>query len=478
VPRKRHFTEPSARNDDLAAAEAGGTARSRGWRATLDAARRIWGVSYRPATAARPFMERAEQSSRDGVEVTMAALSDHESASFFGVRLAHRGIQPLWLEVANQTGAPVRADLQVVDPAYYTPLEAAYASHFKVGARLAAAGLLAWLYLPLLPLVPFKVASARRANRRMNDVFKAEGFTTGLVPAAAARSGFVFTTASEGDKHVGIGIVTSAGSRRFDFSLAVPGLRLDPEDEARQATAKLEDLDEAALTAWIESQPRCTGNAAGTREGDPLNLVLIGSRTTIRSAFGARWDDAETIDLATSAKLAKAFLLDSEYRYSPVSPLYVAGRRQEMALQRARATINERLHLRLWSTPHAFAGQPIWIGQISRDIGVRYTLRTWNLTTHKIDPDVDEARDYAMDDLMSAKRVALAGYANGAGAAKPEQPRPNLTGDPYFTDGRRAVLMLSPSRCEPRFLAPPSPSSPPSLPSPPSEAAAAGHGPS
>ena len=28
---------------------------------------------------------------------------------------------------------------------------------------------------------------------------------------------------------------------------------------------------------------------------------------------------------------------------------------------------------------------------MSRDIGVRFTWRTWNLTTHRIDPDVDEA---------------------------------------------------------------------------------------
>jgi hypothetical protein len=30
---------------------------------------------------------------------------------------------------------------------------------------------------------------------------------------------------------------------------------------------------------------------------------------------------------------------------------------------------------------------------------VRFTWRTWNLTTHRIDPDVDEARDYVMEDL-------------------------------------------------------------------------------
>ena len=56
----------------------------------------------------------------------------------------------------------------------------------------------------------------------------------------------------------------------------------------------------------------------------------------------------------------------------------------------------------------------MWIGQISRDIGVRFTLKTWNLTTHKIDPDVDEARDYVLDDLMKAGRVSLVAYIAGA----------------------------------------------------------------
>jgi hypothetical protein len=67
-----------------------------------------------------------------------------------------------------------------------------------------------------------------------------------------------------------------------------------------------------------------------------------------------------------------------------------------------RQTINERLHLRLWLTPLRFQDKPVWIGQISRAIGVRFTLRTWNLTTHKIDPDVDDARDYVLDDLMES----------------------------------------------------------------------------
>ncbi|MGC2304012.1 LssY C-terminal domain-containing protein, partial [Candidatus Binatus sp.] len=42
----------------------------------------------------------------------------------------------------------------------------------------------------------------------------------------------------------------------------------------------------------------------------------------------------------------------------------------------------------------------------SRDIGVRFTPKTWNLTTHQIDPNVDEARDYVLDDLLASRRVA------------------------------------------------------------------------
>ena len=80
----------------------------------------------------------------------------------------------------------------------------------------------------------------------------------------------------------------------------------------------------------------------------------------------------------------------------------------------------------------AFEGVPVWIGQVSRDIGVRFTWRTWNLTTHRIDPDVDEARDYVVEDLLQAQRLEKAGYIDGVGACDRQSPRRNLTGDVYL----------------------------------------------
>ena len=73
--------------------------------------------------------------------------------------------------------------------------------------------------------------------------------------------------------------------------------------------------------------PAATSNAAGTRQGDPVNLVVIGEFETLLGAFAARWDESETISLATCWKTVKAFLLGSNYRYSPVSPsISSAGR--------------------------------------------------------------------------------------------------------------------------------------------------------
>jgi len=89
---------------------------------------------------------------------------------------------------------------------------------------------------------------------------------------------------------------------------------------------------------------------------------------------------------------------------------------------------------------------------VSRDIGVRFTLKAWNLTTHKIDPDVDEARDYVIDDLMAAKRASVVGYVGGVEAAPPSAPRHNLTGDPYSTDGSRALVVLAKARTEVSFF--------------------------
>ena len=321
--------------------------------------------------------------------------------------------------------------------------------HFAMGRRLVTFGLLGWLFLPVLPLLPLKLWGVRAANQHLNKLFRAMGFPTGVIPPGKKDSGFLFTPLDEAVKQIDIRLRGRSHSLDFPFMVEVPGLVLPHPIE--EAAGKAKELDEAAFQLWLERQPRCTRNARGTIEGDPLNLVIVGDHASIEECMGA-WDETESLTLGTAWKTVKAFLLESQYRYSPVSPLYLGGRPQDLALQRARLSLNQRLHLRLWATSVRFDGQPVWIGQVSRDIGVCFTPRTWNLTTHLIDPDVDEARDYVLDGLRVAGRVARLGFVPGVQAAPPTDPRRNLTGDPYFTDGLRAVAVLSPTRTVPSLL--------------------------
>jgi hypothetical protein len=105
--------------------------------------------------------------------------------------------------------------------------------------------------------------------------------------------------------------------------------------------------------------------------------------------------------------------------------------------------------MRLWLSPYTYGGKPVWVGQISRDIGVRFTLRSPFLTTHKIDPEVDETRDYLVQDLLASESLEELAYVKGVGPVSAEAPRENLTGDPYFSDGSRAVAVISSSRIRP-----------------------------
>jgi hypothetical protein len=133
-------------------------------------------------------------------------------------------------------------------------------------------------------------------------------------------------------------------------------------------------------------------------------------------------------------------LFGSQSRYAPISSVYLFDRRQDLSLQKARETARERNHLRIWRTPLAFEGKPVWIGQISRDIGLAYNWS--NLVTHEVDPEVDEARNYLVQDMLRSQRLARFGWVKGVGATPASAPRSMEDGTPFFTDGLRAVMIF------------------------------------
>ena len=93
-------------------------------------------IPYSPCPAARGFLDAAVTQQRDGLEVRVAVLDDAASRKFFGVPMARRGIQPVWVHVVNRTDQPYRLQFVAIDPNHFSPLEAAAVNHYKSGKRL------------------------------------------------------------------------------------------------------------------------------------------------------------------------------------------------------------------------------------------------------------------------------------------------------------------------------------------------------
>jgi len=91
----------------------------------------------------------------------------------------------------------------------------------------------------------------------------------------------------------------------------------------------------------------------------------------------------------------------------------------------------------LWLSPYTTNGQPVWVGQISR------IIRPVAIEKFSIEPDVDEARDYLLQDLWYAQGLLRYGYIRLSEMAPLSDPRKSLHGDDYFTDGMCLVVWVS-----------------------------------
>lgn len=362
------------------------------------------------------FQSRAETQSIGEIRVSAVVLSAEESQQIFGSPLAQKHIQPIWIEVENQTDQEYVLMVLSIDPNYFSPGEAAWKSRsFGEGGT------------------DVKI-----------QYFSKQGIPV-VFPPMSTSSGFVYSNFDPGVKAISVELVSEGQIRRFDFVLPVPGfdadfMRTDPENI--YPPEEIRNLDLNMLLAYLESLPCCVLGGDRETPGDPLNLSIVGEGPQMLATFVRRgWDLTETLTSDSTWRTIMSSIFGSRYRTSPVSPLYLFDRSQDVAFQKARETVDERNHLRLWRAPVNFEGTPVWIGQISRDIGVKLSSKTF--VTHKIDPIVDEARFYVLLDIASSGHLGQAGYTKGVGPSSLKEPRYNYTDDPYYTDGLRLVLFLT-----------------------------------
>ena len=369
------------------------------------------------------WQARITSQEKAGIKVSAAVPSAKEAQELFGKPLYKQGIQPVWLEISNDRNSTISFLPVGLDPQYFTPLEVANTD----------------------------LKDKNKAASLIDEFFLNQGMGALQVKPGETRRGFIFSKLDEGTKAFNVDIIGTAEDNglvyfeTFTFFIPVPGLKIDHYNvdwENLYSEDEWVDLEEEQFIEILEQVICCVTDKKGTGSGDPINLVVIGNPTDVYVAFiRAGWDETETVTSTSSMKTIASFLSGGEYRYSPVSGLYVFDRPQDVAFQKARDNIHERNHLRLWMSRATFEGVPVFLGQISRDIGVRFTPKT--ITTHKIDPDVDETREYLLENLAYSQSIKKVAYVGGVGEVSLDQPKGNLTGDPWFSDGYRLVLWVT-----------------------------------
>jgi len=351
-------------------------------------------------------------------------LSAKESQKVFGVDLADKGVQPVWVKIKNETESRIVFLPIALDPDYFSPHEVSFLNHQKFQGD---------------------------TNDKMDKDFDDRGIDLETIKPNEDMSGFVFTNLNHGVKLVNIVLSGDQKTERFMFLFEVPGIEtnyqtvdfknLYAEDEIVDFT------DQEELRQALKNLPCCTTAEDGSGEGDPINFVIISDPKDLLAAFiKRRWDVTQALSETGEFSSAGEVYSVSGYKTAPMGILYMYGRRQDVGFQKSRQKEGNRLRqrnqVRIWLTPMRYNGKPIWIASVSRDIGSDINRKKYWFVAAEIDPEIDESRDYLTEDITLSLGVSKLGWVTGVGETTPDNPHVNLLEQPWWTDGYRGVVVL------------------------------------
>jgi membrane protein DedA with SNARE-associated domain/membrane-associated phospholipid phosphatase len=202
-----------------------------------------------------------------------------------------------------------------------------------------------------------------------------------------------------------------------------------PRTEIQLTTSVEQALKDGVLPSRTES-------IIGTPQ-EPISIILFASddAALLEIMTAAEWQVADRPTIRTLARAVVAAWLDRPYDTAPITPIFWNGWPQDFSLEQSVPAegLRQRHHARFWRVPTQVAGGlQVYVGTASFDTGIKWGL------THRIAPDVDAERDRLTSDLLSTGRVQQDGWADLVAPFLGQ----NVVGDPFFTDGRAAVLLL------------------------------------
>lgn len=340
------------------------------------------------------IVSRAQEKSDGLVTVRTAVPGSEETNAIFGAPLYDSNVQPVWLEVVNESSEPLRFAPVGTDKFYFSPLEVAW-KHRK----------------------PFSKEARIEMERRFDDLAMPR-----YVLAGETASGFVFTNLRIGVKAFNVDLYGNNRPYDFTFLAVVPGFDPDYANidfNSLYSANEYSDVSADDLLAAISDFGCCATDEQGKALDSPINVVLIGEGIDIlKSLLRGNWRGL------TSGEA------DS------VRPSFLFGRKQD-AIFRYETTINSGYYeIRLWLAPVRVDQKMVWAAEAKHIIS-----NAWSVTRR--DPDVDLARAFLIQNMWYSQSLEEYGWAPGMEVVPVESIWGDLFKTSYFTDGNRNVMWLS-----------------------------------
>ena len=358
------------------------------------------------SASAQAVVESRAISSRSGSFVVSTSVpSEEEALRIFGVPLADRGVQAVWLRIKNEGSRRARFAPYSIDPEYFPPHEIAYVFR-KRYSRQARGDLETHLLSLSMPRV---------------------------LPPDSVRSGYVFTHADPGTKAFNVDIHYTSGdlpNEHFTFFVEVPGFTPDHAAVDFKSLYEPEDVEDlsieefrAALADW----PCCTSNREGSGPGRPWTVAFIAPGPELLSALlRAEWQE-------TSLDTNPNYLNNIDYMY---------GRPPDARFKKMRDEGSNRNEMILWLAPVRVDGKPVWIAQVNHAISRFFGLADYFFGA-RIDPDMDEGRNFLLQNFWYAQSLEAFAFSKTGVEVPVEEPRLDFNGMPWFSDSYRLILWIS-----------------------------------
>lgn len=233
----------------------------------------------------------------------------------------------------------------------------------------------------------------------------------------------------------------SINQTSFDQATGSYHVTVERKAAAPQAANRKNVNVPAFPQSLIDSIPRRVSDP-NDAPGDRVNFILIGSQDRVQAALkAAGWVAVDRTNKDAIVRGLFASLSKEAYVTMPMSELRLYGRGQDFGYAQADPlrVVASRHHFRIWKVPQQLAGQTVWAGAGTHDIGFDRDQRN-NGVTHKIDPNVDGERDYIRDSLVQTGMVVKTDYIT---PTDPVTTARTATGTEFKSDGRTLLVYLA-----------------------------------